>query len=453
MGAGGALIGERRADTLTIQRTIELPCGHFRGPSFQLTPEERADCKTLLPPRGVLGWYCSKPRGPLELSAADHELFEELFPGGLKVVLVVQPSLVDDLKAAIFVRAADGSIVRAGEKVFEPWNGARQVEVKAEFHAEVSPARVASQIKPRHEAASVPESAPSAEPLPMPKVVVEAVAAAIRPEAIPTAVAPLAASVPVPLIPLPQAPAPPVARAPEAPAVTQAPASAQAPLVAPAAPPVVAPAPEALPKSVAAPAPVILQAPDLQAPDIAPEPVAAIKPSAAAATPPAASVPATPPAPAAAPDSKPEPASSKPEPVKSAPPAPRPIGRVPLDSYGPRPGAGWRSPVRWVALGLMSALVGTAGWVSRDSWLPRPPLVLTSVGNGPAVEIRWNPSSLRGMEQASMFFNDGGTLKQVPLNRSQIESGVIKYQAQTDHFTATLHAGDLRASVLYVVPK
>jgi hypothetical protein len=376
MGAGGALLGERRALTLTILQTIELPCAHSKGPSFQLTAEERSYCRTLLPDHGVLGWYCSKPRGPLELSPADQELFQELFPGGWKIALVVQPSLVDDMRAAIFFRAGDGEIVRMGERVFEPWNGTGPVETIAEPPA---PARTA--------------------------VIVETAAGPIPAVPVAGPVAPPKPPVQVPIAAAPAAPAP-------VPPVQPTPASAPTPIK-----------------------------------PVEPKPVAP-KPAVAA--------PAVPAPPAAVALEK----SEKAEKPEKPPPPPPFTGRVPLASYAPDPAVtARRRRIGWILLGVLILLIAAAGWVSRDSWLPRPALVLTSVARnaGPSgtasIEIRWNPDALRGIDGASMFINDGGTLKELPLDRDQIAAGRMAYQPQTERVTATLHAGDIRASVLYVSPK
>jgi hypothetical protein len=148
-------------------------------------------------------------------------------------------------------------------------------------------------------------------------------------------------------------------------------------------------------------------------------------------------------------------------------------GQVPLASYAARnkskvaatkPGRPFRTG--WVLLGLLTILlVASAGWMTRDYWMTRPPLSLTALSlsstaskaaspGGPAsIEIRWDPAALRGQDRASMFINDGGTLKELPLNRIQMAAGRLQYQPQTERVTATLHAGDLRASVLYVTPR
>lgn len=404
MGAGGALLGERRALTLTIQQALPLPCAHSKGPSFQLTAGERAHCRTLLPAQGVLGWYCSKPRGPLELSPADHELFQELFPGGWKIVLVVQPSLVDDMRAAVFFRAGDGEILRMGERVFEAWNGTGPVETLVEAPA---PARRAAIVMAAAEAVT---AAPVAEP-----------------------VAPAKPPVQVPVGP-----------APAAPAIIAAPAAVVSP--APPAPPSV-PVPiqpvEAKREQPTPEQPKPEQAKPEQPKPVQPKPVT--------------------PQPVAATQAKPAPPATvvaeKLE--KPAPPAPTAfIGRVPFSSYAPDPAVTARNRrIVWVLLGVLLLLIAATGWVSRDYWIPRPELVLTSTARdaGPsgraAIEIRWNPDAIRGIDRASMFINDGGTLKELPLDRGQMAAGRLVYQPQTERVTATLHAGDIRASVLYAAPK
>jgi hypothetical protein len=302
LGTGGALIGERRGASLEIQSTVEFPCSHAHGPSFHLSAAERATAKALLPAAGVLGGYCSKPKGALELNPRDIELFDQLFPGPWKLFLVAQVSLSEGMRGALFFRDGAGKLQEAGSQVIETRAAQKPIKV--------------------------------AGPLRVPPV----------PEVVEPLVGPLAIEKP------------------------------EAPI-----------APLTLPKS---------------------EPFAVNS------------------------------VFYEPEPAPEAP---------------------WKSKIGWVIVALLLIAVAAGAWITQDSWLPRPSLTLTSApastNGGASLEIKWNPESVRGLDRASIFINDGGSLKEVPIDKRQLESGRFLYQLQSEHVTATMHAGDLRAITQYFRPE
>ena len=100
------------------------------------------------------------------------------------------------------------------------------------------------------------------------------------------------------------------------------------------------------------------------------------------------------------------------------------------------------------ALGAVAALaVGAAAFMTQDSWIPKPPLTLSSSELNGTLLIRWNPEALRGVDHASMFVNDGGqpapTL--IPLDRLQLSSGLLSYSPKSPRVTAKLDAGETTA--------
>jgi hypothetical protein len=294
LGTGGALIGERRGASLEIQSTVEFPCSHAHGPSFHLSAAERATAKALLPAAGVLGGYCSKPKGALELNPRDIELFDQLFPGPWKLFLVAQVSLSEGMRGALFFRDGAGKLQEAGSQVIETQGARKPIKI-------VPPIRVP----------------------PIPEVV-----------------EPVPVSAPVP---------------------------------------------------------------------------------------------------------------------QEEPSEPPQAQSFAFNSLFYEPEPAWKSKIGWVIVALLLIAVAAGAWITQDSWLPRPSLTLTSApasaNGGASLEIKWNPESVRGLDRASIFINDGGSLKEVPIDKRQLESGRFLYQLQSEHVTATMHAGDLRAITQYFRPE
>ena len=88
-----------------------LPC---LGPAFDPTPAEieaalqthkssALDIKESSAP-DIMGYYCSRPRRPIEFSAKDQALFFELSPGANRLFLLVRPSATEDSRGALFYR-------------------------------------------------------------------------------------------------------------------------------------------------------------------------------------------------------------------------------------------------------------------------------------------------------------------------------------------------------------
>src|SRR5579863_1704093 len=72
MGVGGLLLGVREGRRIRLLDSIEIPCSHSGGPSFNLTADEKRESKEMIAEAAapgasgkvdVIGWYCSKTRG------------------------------------------------------------------------------------------------------------------------------------------------------------------------------------------------------------------------------------------------------------------------------------------------------------------------------------------------------------------------------------------------------
>jgi hypothetical protein len=161
LGVGGLLLGRRHQGRIEIFRSVEIPCSHAMGPGFILTS---AEMKTLvaLPesndetPSHVVGWYCSKTQGNLDLTEHDHRLFDSFCPETWQTVLLIHPAKGHPTKAAFGFRK---------ERVFTPgaWLDLAWQELSG-FEKPPNPA-------PKAEAAAAAAAAPAPLPAKEPEVV------------------------------------------------------------------------------------------------------------------------------------------------------------------------------------------------------------------------------------------------------------------------------------------
>jgi hypothetical protein len=140
IGVGGLLLGVREHACIRILDSIDIPCAHSMGPSFNLTADEKRETLDLIAAAGatdvsgkvqVIGWYCSKTRGCATLNEADLKLHAELFPGSWQIALVVRPSVVDPMQAAFFFQGGNGGLVKGGECEVDEWWCAPEGEPEA----------------------------------------------------------------------------------------------------------------------------------------------------------------------------------------------------------------------------------------------------------------------------------------------------------------------------------
>jgi hypothetical protein len=112
LAVGGALLGTYDDLSIKVTDSLEIECSHATGPSFNLTAEEKKQAKDLI--RGVgstcVGWYFSKTRGEMTLSAADIALFEEFCPEPWQIAMLVQPSTVKPTRTLFLSRDVDGAL-------------------------------------------------------------------------------------------------------------------------------------------------------------------------------------------------------------------------------------------------------------------------------------------------------------------------------------------------------
>jgi hypothetical protein len=148
------------------------------------------------------------------------------------------------------------------------------------------------------------------------------------------------------------------------------------------------------------------------------------------------------PQPVAQPISRPVPAPAAARPALSA----RPLFAT--QNAAPR-----RYWLPWVFAGtLLCAGGGTAAWVTRNDWIPRPPLQLEATESNGQVTFHWNADAVRGLDGATLLVNDGGALHTFPLSQTRLEAGAMDYQRKSPRVTGTLRIGENRAIATYFEP-
>jgi proteasome lid subunit RPN8/RPN11 len=112
---GGILLGKWETGRLTISGYKPLDCEHAYGPSFTLSPRDRAKLAELIASvrnsgEEVTGWYHSHTRSQIFLSEADREIHAEFFGEPWQVALVLKPHTFLPTRAGFFFREAAGTM-------------------------------------------------------------------------------------------------------------------------------------------------------------------------------------------------------------------------------------------------------------------------------------------------------------------------------------------------------
>jgi proteasome lid subunit RPN8/RPN11 len=116
---GGVLYGTRDGREVRLLAIRPIACEHARGPSFQLSDNDRAALEQQLAQNKedphlegmmCLGWFLSHTRTEIALSDSDVEVFATYFPDPWHSTLVVRPGRGGSMRAGFFVREADGTI-------------------------------------------------------------------------------------------------------------------------------------------------------------------------------------------------------------------------------------------------------------------------------------------------------------------------------------------------------
>jgi hypothetical protein len=167
VGVGGILLGEREKGFIRLLGSIQIPCAHASGPSFNLTAEEKRQSRDTIARTGVpggtgkpgvIGWYCSKARGSATLNEFDLSFYAELFRDSWQIALVLRPYAVEPMHAAFFFRDKNGRVVKGVECDVDEWRPAPSVKVESvEVESiEAEPLEVKPAIEANTEAVAAP---------------------------------------------------------------------------------------------------------------------------------------------------------------------------------------------------------------------------------------------------------------------------------------------------------
>lgn len=184
------------------------------------------------------------------------------------------------------------------------------------------------------------------------------------------------------------------------------------------------------------------------------EPVSEKPAVASAVAPPAAPVvEATPSAPSprmpASPVAHRDPAPGpKPAEVHVPSPQPRPVALPVFSEPLPGPRYPW---LKWVLASLLFVALA-ALWVTRYSWLPRPPLSLSVSDAKGHMSIRWNPDAVKGLDGGLLTVAEDGVTHPFPLSQSLLQGGSMDYDRKSRRVTVMLKAGDTREIASFLEP-
>jgi proteasome lid subunit RPN8/RPN11 len=114
---GGILLGTCDGNRLSVLEYAPLDCEHAYGPTFNISPNDRARMRQLLasapadhPGLQVVGWYHSHTRSGIFLSEEDLDLYDRYFPEAWQIALVMKPHTFDPARIGFFFRGADGTV-------------------------------------------------------------------------------------------------------------------------------------------------------------------------------------------------------------------------------------------------------------------------------------------------------------------------------------------------------
>ncbi len=173
---GGLLFGTLAQNTAKIEAFRGIECEHASGPSFHLSERDleglgkqlaAAPSDPELEGLEVLGWFVAHTRSPLQMNEREVVLFEQLFAGPGRIMLLIKPERFQPTRFGFIVRAMDGGVDpnAAPNAVILPLPGRAGRPVEAPAASIPAPveraAPAASPLQPPVEEAS-PNNVPSA---------------------------------------------------------------------------------------------------------------------------------------------------------------------------------------------------------------------------------------------------------------------------------------------------
>ncbi len=103
----------------------------------------------------------------------------------------------------------------------------------------------------------------------------------------------------------------------------------------------------------------------------------------------------------------------------------------------------------WLGAAVILVALCIGAFLTRDRWMPRPPLELRSYDSGGLLTVEWNRSAVRGIEEASLLFTDGTDTKTIVVNGAQLHSGSLQYSRKSGHVSVIFRAGSIQETTTY----
>ena len=120
---GGLLYGTVRENEARIEAFRPIECEHSMGPSFVLSERDVAALRAQIASGAsdpdlsrwqLLGWFVAHTRSELRMNERERALFDELFAGPYRLMMLVKPERFQPTRFAFLVRAADGAMEQDG---------------------------------------------------------------------------------------------------------------------------------------------------------------------------------------------------------------------------------------------------------------------------------------------------------------------------------------------------
>jgi hypothetical protein len=106
----------------------------------------------------------------------------------------------------------------------------------------------------------------------------------------------------------------------------------------------------------------------------------------------------------------------------------------------------------WLFAAAAVLAAGLLAVETRDSWWPKPVLALdVSEVNG-ILLFHWNSEALKNAGSGVLAINDGGKQQNIPVDHTQLLSGRMAYDRNSDRVTARLRVGEISAVTSFAGP-
>jgi hypothetical protein len=113
-----------------------------------------------------------------------------------------------------------------------------------------------------------------------------------------------------------------------------------------------------------------------------------------------------------------------------------------------------RKRLLWILAAGTVIAAGVVELIVSRFWTPEapPPLEFQASDIDGTLVFRWNDDAVKGIGHAEIFITDGDRGRVIPLNRSQLSAGELRYVRKSARVTATLTAGRQQVETSFTAP-